>query len=152
MTGGLAIESVAAVPPPATTTGGALQGHAQVELMAQAAPQPSAAAATDFADAARAGAAPAEVLALPPVRVEAWGGPLVHRLETAMAHMKMPEAGTGGRTPEAGGSPRATLDTAAMDAAVAQMERAYMFAVETTMASRGSTETTKIFNTLLKGQ
>jgi len=39
-----------------------------------------------------------------------------------------------------------------IDEAVAQIERAYMFAVETTMASRGSTESTKILNTLLKGQ
>lgn len=152
MTGGLAIESVAMAPPPAATAGGAVQGHAQVELMAQPAPQPSAAAAADFADAARAAASPAEVLALPPMRAETWGGPLVHRLETAMAHMKMPEAGTGGRTPDAAGPLPTTFDKQTMDAAVAQMERAYMFAVETTMASRGSTETTKIFNTLLKGQ
>ena len=33
-----------------------------------------------------------------------------------------------------------------------RMERAYMYAIEATMASRGSTEATKIFNTLLKGQ
>jgi hypothetical protein len=39
-----------------------------------------------------------------------------------------------------------------MASAVSQMERAYMIAIEATMASRGSTETTKIFNTLLKGQ
>ena len=32
------------------------------------------------------------------------------------------------------------------------MQNAYAFAIETTMASRGSTETTKVFNTLLKGQ
>jgi hypothetical protein len=39
-----------------------------------------------------------------------------------------------------------------MSAAISQMEHAYMFAIETTLTSRGSTESTKIFNTLLKGQ
>lgn len=152
MTAGLAIESVAALPPQTATSVGAPPGHPQVELMAQPAPQPSAAEAADFANAARAGAAPAEVMALPPARAEAWGGSLVHRLEAAMAHMKMPEAGTGGLTPETAGPAPTTLNRDAASAAVAQMERAYMFAIETTMASRGSTETTKIFNTLLKGQ
>ena len=41
---------------------------------------------------------------------------------------------------------------AVLDQSLDSMHGAYMFAVETTMASRGSTETTKIFNTLLKGQ
>ena len=36
--------------------------------------------------------------------------------------------------------------------ALESMQGAYALAIETTMASRGSTETTKIFNTLLKGQ
>ena len=39
-----------------------------------------------------------------------------------------------------------------IDNAMQSMQSAYAFAIETTMASRGSTETTKIFNTLLKGQ
>jgi hypothetical protein len=39
-----------------------------------------------------------------------------------------------------------------MDGAVSGMQSAYLFAIETAMASRGSTEMTKIFNTLLKGQ
>ena len=39
-----------------------------------------------------------------------------------------------------------------MNGAVAAMEHAYFFAIETSIASRGSTEMTKIFNTLLKGQ
>ncbi len=41
---------------------------------------------------------------------------------------------------------------ASMDQSIASMHNAYMFAIETTLASKGSTETTKIFNTLLKGQ
>lgn len=36
--------------------------------------------------------------------------------------------------------------------AVSQLQGVYTFAIETTLASRGSTESTKIFNTLLKGQ
>lgn len=39
-----------------------------------------------------------------------------------------------------------------VDESMSTMRSAYAFAIETTMASRGSTETTKIFNTLLKGQ
>ena len=39
-----------------------------------------------------------------------------------------------------------------IDGVITQMHTAYMFAIETTMASHGSTESTKIFNTLLKGQ
>ncbi|KXV69386.1 hypothetical protein AD951_06880 [Acetobacter malorum] len=35
---------------------------------------------------------------------------------------------------------------------VAQIQATYTFAIETTLVSKGSTETTKIFNTLLKGQ
>lgn len=42
--------------------------------------------------------------------------------------------------------------TRAMEDAVAGMQGAYVFAIETTLASRGSTELTKVFNTLLKGQ
>ena len=55
-------------------------------------------------------------------------------------------------TPAAGGPAPTAFDKAETDGAVAQMEHAYMFAIETTLASRGSTESTKIFNTLLKGQ
>ena len=54
--------------------------------------------------------------------------------------------------PDGAGPGGAASSRDAMAAAVSQMERAYMFAIETTMASRGSTESTKIFNTLLKGQ
>lgn len=42
--------------------------------------------------------------------------------------------------------------TKSMADAVAGMQGAYAFAIETTLASRGSTELTKVFNTLLKGQ
>ena len=42
--------------------------------------------------------------------------------------------------------------TNAMAEAVGNLQGAYQFAIETTLASRGSTELTKVFNTLLKGQ
>lgn len=35
---------------------------------------------------------------------------------------------------------------------ISQMEHAYLFAIEATLASHGSTEASKIFNTLLRGQ
>lgn len=64
-----------------------------------------------------------------------------------------PPTGTPAPARPGDGAPQATgLDRAGMDGAIAQIERAYMFAIETTMVSRGSTESTKIFNTLLKGQ
>lgn len=42
--------------------------------------------------------------------------------------------------------------TRAMEDAVAGMQGAYVFAIEATLASHGSTEMSKVFNTLLKGQ
>jgi hypothetical protein len=54
--------------------------------------------------------------------------------------------------PNSKAGPASTAAKDQMDQAVAHMERAYMLAIETTMISRGSTEATKIFNTLLKGQ
>lgn len=51
-------------------------------------------------------------------------------------------------SPEKGALPL----TRAMEDAVAGMQGAYAFAIEATLASHGSTELTKVFNTLLKGQ
>lgn len=42
--------------------------------------------------------------------------------------------------------------TSAMTEAVAGLQGAYVFAIQATLVSRGSTEGTKILNTLLKGQ
>ena len=55
-----------------------------------------------------------------------------------------------GASPSAADAPSSL--TKSMADAVAGMQGAYTFAIETTLASRGSTELTKVFNTLLKGQ
>nr|WP_298797137.1 hypothetical protein [uncultured Acetobacter sp.] len=56
-----------------------------------------------------------------------------------------------------GAQPAGQAETAVSDPAnaaqlVSQIQATYTFAIETTLVSKGSTETTKIFNTLLKGQ
>lgn len=141
--------------------------------------QPSAAEAAAFAQAAglpgpQAGVA--ESWAARP----AVGGSLGHRLaqqaESLAAHLRAPGAGLGdmggmgnlgaggeGAMPGFGApgtmpagphdlSQTLAANKAEISQSLDRMERAYMFAIETTMASRGSTEATKIFNTLLKGQ
>lgn len=52
----------------------------------------------------------------------------------------------------AGQAQAAAADPANAAQLVAQIQATYTFAIETTLVSKGSTETTKIFNTLLKGQ
>ncbi|MGF1276552.1 hypothetical protein [Acetobacter pasteurianus] len=52
----------------------------------------------------------------------------------------------------AGQTSAVTSDPANAAELVAQIQATYTFAIETTLVSKGSTETTKIFNTLLKGQ
>lgn len=57
-----------------------------------------------------------------------------------------------GFAPVAGIPPQPNAAHQDMQQAIAQLDHAYLFAVQTTLASHGSTETTKIFNTLMKGQ
>lgn len=102
--------------------------------------------------------------ALPP-STEGIGSGLAHQMEQLTRHlgslqgqsgphmMAQPGDGPAMQSRPGAAMPNATgFDRADMNGAVAQIEHAYMFAIETTMASRGSTESTKIFNTLLKGQ
>ena len=109
-------------------------------------------------------AAPTDVqAALPPSadslssRLAKQADALSHRLSSMQAQLSpAPDSTQTGPAADQGasaGNP-ALMDShkAEIDGAVAQMEHAYMFAIETTMASHGSTESTKIFNTLLKGQ
>ncbi len=145
----------------------------------QVADRMPAPAAHDSAEFARAAAqatsgqgAPLDVPASLPPSSTGVGANLMQQLEQLTRHLGSlqgaPPAG-GGAQAEPGGAasnaaapplsdPQATgphavgFDRASMDGAVAQIEHAYTFAIETTMASRGSTESTKIFNTLLKGQ
>lgn len=142
----------------------------------QVADRMPAPAAQDSAEFARAAAqatsaqgAPFDVPAGLPPSSAGVGANLMQQLEQLTHHLGSlqgaPPAGGGASNaaaapasnpqasdPQAAGPHAAGFDRASMDGAVAQIEHAYTFAIETTMASRGSTESTKIFNTLLKGQ
>ena len=106
-------------------------------------------------------AAPTEVqAALPPSadglssRLSREADALSHHLTDMQAQLNpAPDSASATSQGTDAGSP-APMDAhkAEIDGAMAQMHHAYMFAIETTMASHGSTESTKIFNTLLKGQ
>lgn len=128
--------------------------------VAQAAPepmalrQPSRAEAADFARAV--GSSPlVETTVAPSTGGDDLSARLAAQANQLSAHLQSlgpsPASADTSAAPAAGSHPLADARTQMGDA-VAQIERAYMFAIETTMASRGSTETTKIFNTLLKGQ
>ena len=106
-------------------------------------------------------ASPMEVqAALPPSadslssRMSKQADALSHRFTSLQAQLNpapdnKPPAGQG---TDAGSPAPMDAHKAEIDSAMTQMHSAYMFAIETTMASHGSTESTKIFNTLLKGQ
>ena len=152
---GLAIEAIAGAQQSAAIQGPGSGGPQTIDLPTEALQQPSGAHAVDFARAI-AGAPSQEVQAAPPASADGWVDRIAHQADALASHLKMPP--TDGQSPEAASAAAADAPHAAgfdkdtMAAAVSQMERAYMFAIETTMASRGSTESTKIFNTLLKGQ
>lgn len=114
--------------------------------------RPSESQAAEFSDAV---AIPAvrEVDAAPVPPASGLAAGVVHRLEDATSQLDVFAAGRNSSSAAAGGS-HANLDSSRqfISDAIAQTERAYIFAIETTMASRGSTEATKILNTLLKGQ
>ncbi len=128
----------------------------------QLANRPQTPTAQDGAEFARAAAqsapvqgtpiqgAPVDMPAAMPQPADGIGGTLMRQVEQMTRHMSGLQDGMAPRPPATPGA--AGSDHADMDRAVAQIEHAYTFAIETTMASRGSTESTKIFNTLLKGQ
>ena len=116
--------------------------------------QPSGIQAAEFGRATAA-APVREVNAVPAPSTPGWTGGVAHQMDLLASHLKVLDAGH--EPPESTSFAKRphtseTNGKEAMAEAVSQMERAYMFAIETTMASRGSTETTKILNTLLKGQ
>ena len=119
----------------------------------------------DFARAAAAQGAPLDIQSSMPAMSSGIGASLAHQMGQIAQHLSSlagnapapsnaAPAANGDRMDAAGppGAKLASLNQTDTSAAVAQIEHAYMFAIETTMASRGSTESTKIFNTLLKGQ
>jgi len=145
----VAVPPIAAQGPAATGVPGST-GAPQVDLPAEPLQRPSAAQADEFARASGT-AELHDVQATPPSSDGGLAGRIARQADALASQLKMPAAAGQPATADVqheGGL--SSKDT--MNAAVSQMERAYMFAIETTMASRGSTETTKIFNTLLKGQ
>lgn len=138
-----------------------------VDLGGTAFQQPTAVEVADFARAA-AFRPIEEVRAAQPASADGLSSRLARQADALSAHLKTldPTSQTSGAStassdlaPREGGPSSADpavkstgSEKEKMNQAVSQMERAYMFAIETTMASRGSTEATKIFNTLLKGQ
>ena len=137
-----------------------------VDNALQGADRPSAQDAAAFARSALAqDSSPAEMQAALPqsadslsARLTRQAAGLSRQLQSFQQLLAPAEApGTKTAGPSASNSsgqplPRAAVDNDAMNGAVAAMEHAYFFAIETSIASRGSTEMTKIFNTLLKGQ
>ncbi len=147
---------LAAAPPIASAAAQPAQAAGSVPDI-QLANRPQTPTAQDGAEFARAAAqstpvqgAPMDMPAAMPQPADGIGGTLMRQVEQMTRHMSGLQDGMAPRPSAAPGT--AGFDHADMDKAVAQIEHAYTFAIETTMASRGSTESTKIFNTLLKGQ
>lgn len=124
-----------------------------VSVAGAAAPSASAADAASFA---RAASQVPEVQASQPSAAQLLGQDLAHRLDGFSATLQ------GWQRPNAAGhaQPAASAAEGASHAGPAgvmgdmvnQLQGVYAFAIQTTLASRGSTESTKVFNTLLKGQ
>ena len=130
----LPIEAVSVQPAASSNPG--MPDNLGIDLSAGPVQQPSAADALDFSNVAN-GTLAHEVTALPPSS-DGLSIRIGKQLEELGSHLKL--------HPDAEPSGDAVAD------GLKAMERAYIFAIEATMASRGSTESTKIFNTLLKGQ
>ncbi len=147
---------IATIQPPVQAGSPLAGGGAQAPI--QIADRPQIPTSQDQADFARAAAQsrPVEVPSSFSPSSDGLGASLAHQVDQLAHHLASftgdaGPAASGSNAAPAGKAP-ATLTPAETGGAVAQMEQAYMFAIETTMASRGSTESTKIFNTLLKGQ
>jgi hypothetical protein len=123
-----------------------------LDARAAALREPTAADTAAFARAA-ASQPVGEIQATPPARSDGLSSRLADQADDLSAHLaSLNPMSPGHDVPNSKAGPASTAAKDQMDQAVAQMERAYMLAIETTMISRGSTEATKIFNTLLKGQ
>ena len=75
-----------------------------------------------------------------------------NRIEALSSHLSTWQNATPAPASAAAQPTAPTAASADVDSLTAQMKGAYTFAIETTLLSHGSTESTKIFNTLLKGQ
>lgn len=126
-------------------------GPASTIEVAQAGLHPSSPAnAAAFAKSVDAVQQPLEMQAPAPAQGDSLAGHFADRAQALSLQFNAVEKAQTAPPAAADGGP---IDIAkSMDSAVSGMQSAYLFAIETAMASRGSTEMTKIFNTLLKGQ
>lgn len=121
-------------------------------IAASAAPPiANAAAPVETAAPAHAVSFTQEVRAVQPSSAQALGRDMADRLQGLSDRLRGWSTPAGVSPADKAGSPAQISPLQAGDA-VSQLQAVYTFAIETTLASRGSTETTKIFNTLLKGQ
>ena len=114
---------------------------------------PSAGEAAEFARASAA-SAPEQMQAVPPASEPDLGQTLAQDFDgfVQRVHASQQAFGTDPSRPTASPAERGSGVRETIEQSIGGMQTAYAFAIETTMASRGSTETTKVFNTLLKGQ
>ena len=123
---------------------------------------PGAAAQQSFQDALHRPIA--ELQIAPGAAVDQLGGKVMERIETFYDRVQqhsVPELGTSDKAPAAPGSEQAGDGGAAqpaskhavgeIDQAMQMMQRAFSFAIEATLVSKVSTESTRVFNTFLKG-
>lgn len=110
--------------------------------------------AADAASFAREAAHIQQVQAPQPTAAQSLGEALAHRLESFSSSLQgVQRTAVGHARPVEGASHGTQPGLAdAIGDAMGQLQGAYTFAIQTTLASRGSTESTKVFNTLLKGQ
>ena len=93
------------------------------------------------------------VAPLPSQAADALSATLGHGFDAFAKHVQSAGHTAGAAMPDGSAFQASSADfKQVVGDAMQSMQGAYAFAIETTMASRGSTETTKIFNTLLKGQ
>ena len=124
---------------------------ADISVAGASVPSVSAADAASFA---REASHVQQVQAPQPTAAQSLGEDLAHRLESfssSLGGVQPPAAGHA--QPGEGASHGAQPGMAeVIGDAMSQLQGVYAFAIQTTLASRGSTESTKVFNTLLKGQ
>lgn len=115
---------------------------------------PSSGEIADFARAASL-PAPEQVQALTPSNQPDLSQTVAQGFDGFVQRVQASQQSFGTGSPLTATSPSAEPVSSVQETierSIGGMQHAYAFAIETTMASRGSTETTKIFNTLLKGQ
>ena len=121
---------------------------------------PGAAAQQSFQDALHRPVA--ELQIAPGAPVDQLGGKVMERIETFYDRVQqhsVPELGAGDKAPGGeqagdGGAAQAAQKHAVTEThqALQMLQHAFSFAIEATLISKVSTESTRIFNTFLKGQ